>query len=158
MTDGPGKSENHKPDYVKRSPTRGRSLLNCTLGKNRHRLDREGTHFAMRNLQVDKNENKNLRVIHGGIDQPSIAHKSVSDIEAADPMPFGLPTSLLVGAITSLVGAGCGVLSLLLYFRFQQPESYISQPWLVFVLVGAIVGCFMRLERPFLSERSPVGR
>lgn len=112
----------------------------------------------MSNLQVDQDENKNLRVIHGGIDQPSVAHKSVSDLESADPMHFGRPTSLLVGAITSLVGAGCGVISLLLYFRFLQPESYISQQWLIFVLVGAIVGFFMRLERPFLNERSPVRR
>ena len=61
-----------------------------------------------------------------------------------------------MGMVTGLLGAGAGVMSLLLFFQFWQPESYISQQWLPFVFVGAVIGFFLRLEQPLEAALSRV--
>ena len=86
---------------------------------------------------------------------PSGKEYSASNFQNEQVMEFGPPPTLLVGLITGLLGAGAGVVSLLLYFKLWQPESYISQQWLIFVIAGAIVGFYLRIERIFqegLSE------
>ena len=88
-----------------------------------------------------------LHVIQGGKGNPFRKYSSVSNFQSPLDSPFGEPPSLLVGTITALLGTGAGVLSLLVFFQFWQPESYISQHWLIFVFAGGIIGFFLRLER-----------
>jgi H+/Cl- antiporter ClcA len=71
-----------------------------------------------------------------------------------DDSQFDLPPSLFVGIITGLVGAAAAVVSLLVYFKLFQPETYISQRWLIFVFLGTVIGFFLRLERPPVEEAS----
>lgn len=66
---------------------------------------------------------------------------------------LGFPPSLLMGLLTGLVGALVGGVSLPIYFFLREPHYYVSPEWLIFVLLGAIVGVFLRLERPFYRER-----
>ena len=73
-------------------------------------------------------------------------------VEQLDDTQFGVPPSLLVGFVTSLFGAGAGVLSLVIFFYVWNPHSYVSAEWLSFVLIGAVMGFFLRLERPLISE------
>ena len=89
-----------------------------------------------------------------------MAKLTASDLQPVDELQFGTPPSLLTGTLTGLIGAGAGVISLLLYFQFRQPESYISHHWLIFILAGAAVGTFLRLERPFYEAyyRAKTGR
>ena len=92
-----------------------------------------------------------LRLFKAGKAPPPTGREPASNFQSSTELQFGAPPSLLVGTVTGLLGAGAGAVSLLLYFRFWQPEPYISQQWLVFLLVGAVVGYFMRLERPFIE-------
>ena len=96
---------------------------------------------------------RDFRVVQGGKDNPTTEPNSPSSLQLADDMQFGPPPSLLVGTITALFGAGAGIASLLLFFTIWQPESHISQQWLMFVLAGAILGFFLRLERPLEQAR-----
>ena len=77
---------------------------------------------------------------------------SAQVVDQLDDMEFGVPPSLLVGFVTSLFGAGAGVLSLVIFFYVWNPESYVSAEWLGFILIGAIMGFFLRLERPLIRE------
>ena len=95
-----------------------------------------------------------LRVFKAGKAAPPTERDPASNFPSSTELQFGPPPNLLMGAVTGLLGAGAGAVSLLLYFRFWQPEPYISQRWLVFLLAGAIFGYFMRLERPFIEEFS----
>lgn len=73
-------------------------------------------------------------------------------VDQLDDTEFGIPPSLLVGFVTSLFGAGAGVLSLVIFFYVWNPDAYVSSEWLGFVLIGAIMGFFLRLERPLIRE------
>ena len=96
-----------------------------------------------------------LRIIQGGKESPPTHYVSASDFQPANDVQFGSPPSLLIGTITALLGACAGVASLLVFFTLWQPEAYISQDWLIFVLAGACVGFFLRFERPFEEEFGP---
>jgi hypothetical protein len=65
---------------------------------------------------------------------------------------FGIPPSLTTGLLTGLFGATAGVISLLVYFFFWEPNSYISPDWLIFVAIGVIIGFFLRVEQPLYRE------
>ena len=95
-----------------------------------------------------------LYIIRGGKDDPPSADSSTIDLHSMDDSQFDLPPSLLVGIITGLVGAAAAVVSLLVYFKLFQPETYISQHWLIFVFLGTVIGFFLRLERPPVEEAS----
>lgn len=99
----------------------------------------KGMRFAM----------SDLHVIPGGKESPPGQNNLIENFQPADDMQIGPPPSLLVGIITGVLGAGAAVISLLLFFEIWQPESYISQQWLLFVFAGAIIGFFLRLERSF---------
>lgn len=73
-------------------------------------------------------------------------------VDQLEEQQFGVPPSLIIGIITSLFGAGAGVVSLIIFFYVWKPEAYVSPEWLVFVLTGAFAGFFMRLERPLFRE------
>jgi len=88
-----------------------------------------------------------LHEIRGGKETLPAQNNLVSNFEPADDMQLGPPPSLLVGIVTGTLGAGASVISLLLFFKIWQPESYISQQWLLFVFAGAIIGFFLRFER-----------
>ena len=95
-----------------------------------------------------------LYIIRRGKDDPPSADSSPIDLHSMGDSHFGLPPSLLVGIITGLAGTAAGVVSLLVHFKLYQPETYISQHWLIFVLLGTVIGFFLRLERPFVEEAS----
>ena len=97
-----------------------------------------------------------LRHSQGGEEQPPARHRSIRNLHSADDISIGPPRSLLVGIVTGLLGAGAGVMSLLLFFQVWQPGSYISQQWLPFVFVGAVIGFFLRLEQPLEAAFSRV--
>ena len=90
-----------------------------------------------------------FRVIQGGKDNLTAISGSADNFQPEVDMRFGPPPRLLVGMITALFGASAGIISLLLLITIRQPETYSSQHWLIFVLAGAIVGFFIRLEQPF---------
>lgn len=92
-----------------------------------------------------------LRVIHGGKEPPPTEHNLPSHPRLSEELRFGKPPRLLAGFVTSLFGAGAGVISLLLFFQLRQPHFYISREWLMFIAAGAVIGFFMRLERPFIE-------
>ena len=95
-----------------------------------------------------------LYIIRGGKDDPPSADSSTIDLHSMGDSQFDLPPSLLVGFITGLVGTAAAVVSLLVYFKLFQPETYISQHWLIFVFLGTVIGFFLRLERPPVEEAS----
>lgn len=92
-----------------------------------------------------------LRVMRDGQERPPTESSPASNFRSSDEFRFGPPPSLLAGIITGLLGTGATLISLMLFFRLWQPEPYISPQWLVFVLAGAMIGFFMRLERPFVE-------
>ena len=98
-----------------------------------------------------------LQVIKGGEGHTVRDESSASELDQVAEHQFGMPPSLLVGFLTSLIGAGAGIVSLLIHFTLFQPESYISPKWLVFVLAGAVAGYFLRVEQPFVQaiQRDP---
>jgi hypothetical protein len=93
-----------------------------------------------------------LMVIQGGRDSSLEDDTAGFQRVQADEGQFGPPPNLLIGLLTSLVGAGAGIISLVIYFKIFLPGSYASPIWLQFVLAGAIAGFFLRIERPFLNE------
>jgi len=91
-------------------------------------------------------------VIQGGKDCTLNGKSAGFQCDQAGATQFGPPPSLLIGLLTGLVGAGAGVISLLIYFKVFQPASYVSPNWLIFVIAGAVAGFFLRIEQPFLHE------
>ena len=98
----------------------------------------------------------NLRIVQSGKEPPRNEHNLADNFRSPDELQFGPPPSLLSGTITGLLGAAAGVVSLMLFFQLWQPEPYVSQEWLIFVVVGAVIGFYMRLERPFVEMFSQV--
>lgn len=93
-----------------------------------------------------------LKVIQGGRDCSLKDDTADFQYDQADEGQFGPPPSILVGFLTSLVGAAAGIVSLLIYFKLFDPASYISRDWLIFVFAGAAAGIFLRVEHPFIQE------
>ena len=93
-----------------------------------------------------------LRVLQGGRELPTNRSDAVYD--CVDDEVFGIPPNLITGLLTGLLGASAGAISLLVHFKLYQPETYISQHWLLFVFLGTVIGFFLRLERPFVEEAS----
>jgi hypothetical protein len=92
-----------------------------------------------------------LHIIRGGKHNSPKAHSSVVGLQGGDVPQFGPPPSLLVGLITGMLGAAVGVVSLLIFFSLWQPEPYISTQWLIFVVIGAVFGFFLRVERAIIA-------
>ena len=99
-----------------------------------------------------------LHVIKGGRDYAHETESSAINLHNADHSQFGPPPSLLVGIVTAILGAAVGVVSLLIFFKLWQPEPYISPQWLSFIILGAIFGFFLRLERPLVKALDPASR
>ena len=83
-------------------------------------------------------------------DNPALSDKVIVD-QLGDEV-FGIPPSLIMGLMTGLFGATAGVISLLIYFFFWEPNHYISPTWLIFVALGFIAGFFLRVERSLYRE------
>ena len=65
---------------------------------------------------------------------------------------FGMPPNIFVGVITAIFGAGAGAVSLVIFFYVWNPHHYVTPDWLMFVMIGAFAGFFLRLERPLYRE------
>ena len=91
-----------------------------------------------------------LKVIQGGREQPTNQSNAVYD--RVDRDVFGIPPNLITGLLTGLLGAFAGFASLIVYFYVWEPHHYVSPEWLVFALLGGIVGVFLRIERPIIRE------
>jgi hypothetical protein len=92
-----------------------------------------------------------LRIIEGGETDPLTERSLASTFQSPHEFRFGPPPSLLAGTITSVLGVGASLVSLMLFFWLWQPGPYISKEWLVFAVAGAIIGFFMRLEQPIVE-------
>lgn len=93
-----------------------------------------------------------LMVVQGGRGRSLKGGTAGTQFEQTDEAQFGPPPSLLVGILTGLVGAGAGIISLLIYFELFHPASYVAPNWLIFVLAGAVAGFFLRVEQPFVQK------
>jgi hypothetical protein len=89
----------------------------------------------------------NLRVLEGGRSRST----ERDGPDCAGLGEFGAPTNLLFGVISASFGALGGVVSLVVFFELFSPYPYISTDWAVFVGIGAVIGYFLRIERPFLA-------
>lgn len=85
-----------------------------------------------------------LRIIDGGRD----ATGSEQVVDQIPDIEFGIPKNLYFGLVSAALGAAAGLMSLICYFHFSSPDLYISPQWLMFIAAGAVVGFFMRIERP----------
>lgn len=72
--------------------------------------------------------------------------------DQVDDLEFGSPPNLLVGIFTGLLGVIAGILSLAIFFQFWRADPHTSPDWLIFVVLGAIAGYFMRIERLLYRE------
>jgi hypothetical protein len=97
-----------------------------------------------------------LRCVEGGEEVPLTERSLASTFHSPHDFRFGPPPSLLAGTITSVLGVGASLVSLVLFFWLWQPEPYISQQWLIFAVAGAIIGFFMRLEQPIVEVFSQI--
>jgi hypothetical protein len=89
-----------------------------------------------------------LRIIDGGKDTAPPNFNPIDKYTEIDDINFSPPPNLYIGLLTSLLGAAAGLISLVLFFGFQQPELYVSPEWLVFIAIGGLFGFYLRLEQP----------
>ena len=86
-----------------------------------------------------------LRVIEGG---KSPANPTIQFI-CEEESEFGPPPSLAIALIGATIGAIGGLLSLLIFFLFWSHEEPPGGEWLIFAIIGAAIGSYIRIERPF---------
>ena len=91
-----------------------------------------------------------LRLVQVRKDRPVREHVAGYRNDQADEILFGWPPSLVAGCLTGLVGAMAGSVSLLVYFLVLEPLSHFSRDWLLFLIVGAAAGYFLRVEQHLL--------
>ena len=62
-----------------------------------------------------------------------------------DQYDFGPPPNLGAGLRHSVIGALCGLVSLSIFFVLS-PTSQVGGHWPVLVLIGALIGWFLRYD------------
>ena len=64
-----------------------------------------------------------------------------------DQYYFGPPPHLRAGLHHALIGAVCGLVSLGIFFVVtNDPTSRVADHWPVFVVIGAVIGWFLRFD------------
>ena len=67
-----------------------------------------------------------------------------------DEVVFSPPPNFLFGVLTSLLGGGAGVVSLLIFYSLRTPVETVAPDLLLGVALGAAAGYFIRFEQPFI--------
>ena len=82
-------------------------------------------------------------VIKGG---KSLAERRPASVAGDGPI-FGPPPTLAEGIAHAILGAACGLLSLWMLFFIRGIVPQTTDPWAMFIAIGALVGWFLRAER-----------
>ena len=89
--------------------------------------------------------------MYRGIGKPRRSDDDADIIyDQLDDIVFSPPPNFLFGVLTSLLGGGAGVLSLLIFFSLRNPVETAAPDLLLGIALGAAAGYFIRFEQPFI--------